>query len=109
MAIEMKAVGLDIAKNVFQVHGVDHRGKTVLRNGFVDLNSQRVFLQQILCLIGVEAAPGAYYWARVLRILGHEGSVGGSTVRRAPSEVTEKRSQRCPRRFCAAVSRPSMR
>jgi transposase len=67
MAIEMKVAGLDIANNVFQVHGVDHRGKTVLRNGFVDLNSQSVFLQQILWLIGVEAAPGAYYWGVCLK------------------------------------------
>jgi transposase len=37
MAIEMKVVGLDIAKNVFQVHGVDRRGEPVLASGFVDL------------------------------------------------------------------------
>jgi len=72
MVIEIRVVGLDITKNVFQVHGVDRRGETVLRRRLRRSQVAEFFRQQVACLIGIEATQGAHYWARVLRALGHE-------------------------------------
>lgn len=55
MAIEMKVVGLDVAKNVFQIHGVDRRGETVLRKRLRRAQVAEFFRQQTSCLIGIEA------------------------------------------------------
>jgi len=70
MTIKMSVVGLDIAKNVFQVHGVDRRGETVLRKRLRRSQVAEFFRQRIPCLIGIEATQGAHYWVRVLRMLG---------------------------------------
>lgn len=72
MAIEMKVVGLDVAKNVFQVHGVDLGGEAVLRKRLRRAQVAEFFRHQAPCLVGIEATQGAHYWARVLRSLGHE-------------------------------------
>lgn len=70
--MEITTIGLDIAKNVFQVHGVDGEGRAVLR--------RKVERDQLLtllgrpepCLIGIEACATAHHWARQLQALGHE-------------------------------------
>ena len=56
MAIKMSVVGLDIAKNVFQVHGVDRRGETVLRKRLRRSQVAEFFRQRIPCLIDIEAS-----------------------------------------------------
>lgn len=65
-------IGVDIAKNVFQVHGVDTRGKIVLRKRL----PQGRFLDFIRsvpsCLVGMEACGSSHYWAREIGKLGHE-------------------------------------
>jgi len=58
MATEMKVVGLDVAKNVFHVHGVDRRGETVLRKRLRRSQVAEFFRYQIPCLIGIEATQG---------------------------------------------------
>ena len=63
MAIEMRVVGLDIAKNVFQLHGVDRRGEIVLRRRLRRSQVAEFFRQQVQCLIGIEATQGAQ-WVR---------------------------------------------
>ena len=55
MAIETKVVGLDVAKNVFQVHGVDRRGETVVRKRLRRSQVAGFFRHQTPCLIGIEA------------------------------------------------------
>ncbi|HSD61756.1 MAG TPA: IS110 family transposase [Burkholderiales bacterium] len=69
--MKVTTIGLDIAKSVFQVHGVDERGKGVLcarlRRGEV----LAFFAKLAPCLIGIEAGGGAHYWARELERLGH--------------------------------------
>lgn len=70
--IEITTIGLDIAKNVFQVHGVDAEGRAVLwRKGKRD---QLLALLGGLkpCLIGIEACATAHHWARQLQALGHK-------------------------------------
>ncbi|MGK0224737.1 MAG: transposase, partial [Limisphaerales bacterium] len=71
---EMKitTIGLDLAKNVFQVHGVDDRGKTVLTRQLRRQQMPSFFAKLEPCLIGMEACSGAHFWARVLRSFGHE-------------------------------------
>jgi transposase len=69
----MKAatIGLDIAKEVFQVHGADKTGKVVLRRKLRRSEVARFFAELEPCLIGIEASGSAHYWARVLSASGH--------------------------------------
>src|SRR5919106_6757210 len=70
--MQITTVGLDIAKNVFQVHGIDQRGKVILRQRLARAKVLAFFANLRRCLIGMEACGGAHYWARELRALGHE-------------------------------------
>ncbi len=65
-------IGLDIAKNVFQVHGVDRHGKPVLRKQLKRNQVLAYFADLPPALIGIEVCAGAHYWARELSKLGHE-------------------------------------
>lgn len=65
------AVGLDLAKSVFQVHGVDERGQAVLRKTLRRSQLATFFAQLPRCLIGMEACGGAHHWARQLQAQGH--------------------------------------
>jgi transposase len=64
-------VGIDLAKLVFQVHGVDARGKVALRKQLKRHQVVAFFAQLAPCLIGMEACGGAHLWARKLCELGH--------------------------------------
>jgi len=64
-------VGLDIAKQIFQAHGVDRTGKVVLRKRLRRSEVSSFFAEVKPCLIGLEASGGAHYWFRVLSRLGH--------------------------------------
>lgn len=69
---ELKTLGVDLAKNIFQLHGTNSTGKQVLskrlsREQFVEFMSNCTS-----CLVGIEACSGAHYWARTLQSLGHE-------------------------------------
>ncbi len=70
--MNITTIGLDIAKNVFQVHGVDANGKTVLRKQLKRNQVVAFFANLLPCLIGLEACSGAHYWARELIKLGHD-------------------------------------
>jgi transposase len=63
-------IGLDIAKNVFQVHGVDQHGKVVLRKRLRRQDLLMFFGSLPPCLIGVEASSASHHWARELTTLG---------------------------------------
>jgi transposase len=69
---KISVVGLDLAKNVFQVHAVDERGGVVMRKQLSRNQVNRFFAKLPPCLIGVEACGGAHYWARRLGEFGHE-------------------------------------
>jgi transposase len=70
--MQVTTIGLDIAKNLFQVHGVDRRGKAVWRKQLRRAGVLAFFANLPPCLIGMEACAGAHYWARQLTRLGHE-------------------------------------
>ncbi len=69
---EITTIGLDLAKQVFQVHGVDADGATVLRKQLRRAQVLVFFGKLPRCLVGMEACATAHYWARELRALGHE-------------------------------------
>lgn len=106
--MEITTIGLDLAKNVFQVHGVNERGKAVLRKQLKRDQVASFFANLPPCLVGIEACASAHHWARKLQALGH-------TVRlMAPQFVkpyvkSNKNDAADAEAICEAVSRPSMR
>jgi transposase len=105
---EVSAIGLDIAKSVFQVHGVDHAGAVVMRKRVGRAKVLKFFGGLSPCLVGIEACPSAHYWSRELQALGH-------TVKLMPPSYVKaylKRSKNDANdaaAICEAVTRPSMR
>jgi transposase len=101
-------VGLDIAKNVFQVHGADAMGHRVLRRRLRRGEVAVFFARLPPCLVGIEACPGAHHWARELQALGHE-------VRLIPPQYvkpfvkTNKTDAADAEAIREAVVRPTMR
>lgn len=69
--MKITTVGIDLAKNVFQVHGVDERGKAVLNKQLKRDQVARFFANLPPCLIGMEACGSAHHWARKLSSFGH--------------------------------------
>jgi transposase len=106
--VEVSTIGLDIAKSVFQVHGVDGAGAVVMRKRISRLKMLEFFAALPPCLIGIEACPSAHHWSRELQILGH-------TVKLMPPSYVKaylKRSKNDANdaaAICEAVTRPSMR
>ena len=107
----MKAVvtiGLDLAKRVFQVHGVNAAGATVVRKKLRRSEVMVFFAQLPPCRIGLEACATAHYWARELQVLGHE-------VRLMPPQYVKaylkrhKNDAADAEAICEAVQRPNMR
>ena len=66
------AVGLDLAKNVFQVHGADGAGQAVLRKKLRRTQVLAFFEELSPCVVAMEASGGAHYWGREIDQLGHE-------------------------------------
>ncbi len=101
-------IGLDIAKSVFQVHGVDAAGAVVIRKRISRAKVLEFFTTLPCCLVGIEACPSAHHWSRKLQALGH-------TVRLMPPSYVKaylKRSKNDANdaaAICEAVTRPSMR
>src|SRR4029077_21024672 len=65
-------VGLDLAKHVFQVHGIDASGRVIVTKGLRRKDVLAFFAQLPKCLVGMEACGSAHYWARELIKLGHD-------------------------------------
>jgi len=65
-------IGVDLAKNVFQVHGVDAEGGVVFRRQLRRVQVLSFFRKQVPCLVGMEACATAHHWAREIGALGHE-------------------------------------
>lgn len=70
--MQICTIGLDIAKNIFQVHGVDGHGKVVLRRRLRRSEVLTFFSRLSSCLVGMEACATSHHWARELIALGHE-------------------------------------
>jgi len=105
---EVSTIGFDIAKSVFQVHGVDDSGAVLIRKRVSRAKVLEFFAELPPCLVGIEACPSAHHWGRQLQGLGH-------TVRLMPPSYVKaylKRSKNDANdaaAICEAVTRPSMR
>src|SRR5216117_4403354 len=105
---EITTIGLDLAKHVFQVHGIDAEGTTVLRKRLRRNQVLAFFAGLPRCLVGLEACATAHYWARELQAVGHE-------VRLMPAQYVKayvKRNKNYAadaEAICEAVQRPTMR
>lgn len=101
-------IGLDLAKYVFDVHGVDDHGKVVLRKTLRRAAVTAFFANLPPCLVGMEASNGAHYWARVFTDLGHEVRLISPQFV-TPYVKSNKNDRNDAEAICEAVSRPSMR
>ncbi len=101
-------IGLDIAKSVFQVHGVDAAGQVVIRRQLKRRYVLAFFQKLPPCLIGIEACASSHYWSRELQALGH-------TVRLMPPAYVkpyvkrQKNDATDAEAICEAVTRANMR
>lgn len=109
-ASEMKitTVGIDLAKNVFQLHGVDVSGKTVIKKQLRRDQVVNFFVNLPSCLIGMEACGSAHHWARKLQGLGHTVKLMAPQFVK-PYVKTNKNDAADAEAICEAVSRPNMR
>ena len=105
---EVSTIGLDLAKKVFQVHGVDGVGGVVLRRALRRSQVLVWFAKLPRCLVGMEACATAHDWARELEKLGHEVRL----IAPADAKAYVRRNTNDPAdaaAICEAVGRPSMR
>lgn len=106
--MKVTTIGLDLAKSVFQAHGVDAEGKTVLTKRLHRKQMMPFFSKLEPCLIGVEACATAHHWARTLSAMGHEvrlmpPSYVKAYLKRGKSDALDAEA------ICEAVQRPTMR
>ncbi|MCV9940403.1 IS110 family transposase [Boseaceae bacterium BT-24-1] len=101
-------IGLDIAKSVFQVHGVDQSGVVVVRRQIRRVQLLAFFAKLPACLIGIEACATGHYWARELTKLGHQVRLMPPSYVK-PYVKRQKNDAADAEAICEAVTRPTMR
>jgi len=105
---EITTVGLDLAKNVFQVHGADGTGRAILRKKLKRAQVLELFGQLAPCVVAMERCGGAHFWSREISRLGHE-------VRLIPPDYVkpfvkrQKNDSADAEAICEAAVRPTMR
>jgi transposase len=105
---QVTTIGLDVAKKVFQVHGVDSAGAVVLQRTLKRRQVESFFAKLAGCVVGLEACGSGHYWARRLRSLGHDArliapSHAKAYVRRNKTDAADAEA------ICEAVGRPRTR
>jgi transposase len=105
---KVTTIGLDLAKNVFQVHGIDAEGTAVIRERLSRGRMLKFFAKLPPCLIGIEACATSHYWARELVALGHDVKLMPAQyvkpyVKRGKNDAADAEA------ICEAVTRPTMR
>jgi hypothetical protein len=105
---EVSTIGLDIAKSVFQLHGVDVAGAVVVRKRVSRAKVLEYFGELPPCLVGIEACPSAHHWGRKLQTLGHTfklipPSYVKAYLKRGKNDANDAEA------ICEAATRPSMR
>lgn len=106
--MNISRVGLDLAKQVFQVHGVDSHERVVCRRQLKRAQMLDFFRQLAPCLVAMEACGSAHYWARELQGLGHEVRLIAPQFVK-PYVKGDKHDAHDAEAICEAASRPSMR
>src|SRR5215472_11009416 len=105
---EVSTIGLDIAKSVLQVHGVDGAGAVVMRKRISRAKMLEFFADLPRCLVGMEACPSAHHWSRKLQALDYRvrlmpPSYVKAYLKRSKNDANDAAA------ICEAVTRPSMR
>jgi transposase len=104
----ISTIGLDIAKSVFQVHGIDTEGRVIVRRQLKRRYVLAFFQKLPPCLVGIESCASSHHWSRELQVLGH-------TVRLMPPAYVkpyvkrQKNDATDAEAICEAVTRPNMR
>lgn len=106
--MKITTIGIDLAKSVFQVHGVDDAGQVIVRKKLRRGEVLTFFSAQAPCLVGMEACATAHYWAREISAFGHQvrlmpPSYVKAYLRRQKNDAADAEA------ICEAVTRPSMR
>jgi transposase len=106
--MEISTIGLDLAKSIFQVHGINDAGEVVVRKSLRRPQLLPFFAKLPPCLIGMEACGTAHHWARELKRLGHEVRLMPPVyvkpyVKRGKTDANDAEA------ICEAVTRPTMR
>lgn len=106
--MKITTMGIDLAKAVFQVHGVDERGRVAVRKQLKRSDMSSYFANLETCLIGLEACGSAHHWARKLQGFGHTVKLMSPQFVK-PYVKTNKNDTADAEAICEAVSRPNMR
>lgn len=106
--MQIKRVGLDLAKQSIQVHGVDREERVQLKRSMKRATVLPMFAKMPPCLVGMEACSGSHYWARELRRLGHEVRLMAPKLVK-PYTQGQKNDANDAAAICEAVSRATMR
>jgi transposase len=106
--MKISTIGLDLAKRVFQVHGVDAAGQVIVRRKLQRADVVSFFAALPPCLVGMEACATAHHWARLIGASGHQvrlipPSYVKPYVRRSKTDAADAAA------ICEAAARPSMR
>jgi transposase len=106
--MEITTIGLDLAKNVYQVHAINGAGEVVVRKTIRRAQVLRFFERLDPCLVGIEACGTSHYWAREISTFGHEVRLMPPAyvkpyVKRGKTDASDAEA------ICEAVSRPTMR
>jgi transposase len=106
--MEISTIGLDLAKRIFQVHGIDASGTVVVRKALRRSQMLPFFAKTPPCIVGIEACGTSHYWARELIALGHEVRLMPPAyvkpyVKRGKTDAADAEA------ICEAVTRPTMR
>jgi transposase len=106
--MNIKRIGIDLAKQVFQLHGVDGQEKAVLRKQLPRAKMLMYFQKLPPCLIGMEACSSAHYWGRELQKMGHTVKLMAPQFVK-PYVKSNKNDANDAEAICEAVARPTMR
>lgn len=106
--MEIMRIGLDLAKNVFEVYGVDEQEQPALRKTLKRSQVMKFFAQLNPCIVGIESCGSAHHWARKLRSFGHEVRMMAPQFV-VPYRKSDKNDHNDAEAICEAAGRPNMR
>ena len=106
--MKISTIGIDLAKDIFQIHAVDERGKVVQKKKLRRKEMTTYFANLDPCLIGMEACASSHYWARKLQAMGHTVKLMAPQFVK-PYVKTNKNDAADAEAICEAVTRPNMR